>query len=118
MNYTTTSTPAILRISRHEYKVSPYGITQPDLAARYADSRVEAEQEAAMSVLEAHAELGALKRELRELRIYLLSEKFHADPTVQVGDVLTRMDQLLGRAAQQGREDARALFEGRYPQAG
>ena len=32
---------------------------------------------------------------IRDLKIYLQSSKFHQDPTVQVQDVLTRLDGIL-----------------------
>ena len=118
MNYSTSSTPAILRISTYEYKVSPYGPNQPDRESVYAETRQEAEAEAELSVLVAHAELAAYKRELGILRGYLLSEKFYEDTTVQVADILTRMDQIHDRARIQGREDAEEMIAGRHPQAG
>lgn len=38
------------------------------------------------------AELCAYSATLTDIRQYLLSEKFHADPTVQVSDVLRRLE--------------------------
>ena len=118
MSYTTTTTPAILRIGSSEYKVSPYGPTQPDRDAIYTDTRAEAEDEAQFSVIEAHTELAALQSELADLRQYLLSPKFSTDATVQVRDVLTRLEQLCARAQVQGQADAKAMIRGRHPQAG
>jgi hypothetical protein len=51
---------------------------------------------------EERRELEALRAELRGLRGYLTSAKFHEDPTVQVGDVLRRLE-----AAEQCARDAR-----------
>ena len=118
MKLTSTSTPAILRICSSAYKVSPYGPTQPDLDAIYTATRAEAEEAARRSVIEAHTGLAALQFALDDLRQYLLSPKFSAEPTVQVRDVLTRLEQLRYRADEQGRQDAEALISGRYPQAG
>ena len=52
---------------------------------------------------EERRELEALRVELRGLRGYLLSSKFHEDPTVQVRDVLGRLD-----AAEQVASSARS----------
>jgi hypothetical protein len=39
--------------------------------------------------------IDAMESELGDLRRYLTSAKFHEDPTVQVQDVLNRMDNVL-----------------------
>ncbi len=118
MTLTSTTTPAILRIGSSDWKVSPYGPTQPDLEAIYTTTRSKADDAARRSVIEAHTGLARLQFELDDLRQYLLSPKFSADATVQVRDVLTRLEQLRSRADEQGRADAEALISGRYPQAG
>jgi hypothetical protein len=117
MKYTSATTPAILNCGS-DYKVSPYGPAQPDRESIYTDTREEAEAEAELSVLVAHTELAAYKREMGILRGYLLSSKFHEDTTVQVNDVLMRMEQIHERAQLQGREDAEAMMAGCHPQAG
>ena len=38
------------------------------------------------------AELMGLRSGLQDLKGYLVSEKFHVDPTVQVRDMLTRLE--------------------------
>jgi hypothetical protein len=118
MTLSSTTTPAILRIGSSEWKVSPYGPTQPDLDASYTGTRAYAEDAARRSVIEAHTGLARLQFGLDDLRQYLLSSKFSADATVQVRDVLTRLEQLRHRADAQGRADAEAMISGRYPQAG
>lgn len=52
-------------------------------------------------------ELDAYKKSVLELKTYLLSDKFHEDPTVQVRDVLNRLD----RAIQYYTEDAENVSE-------
>lgn len=44
-------------------------------------------------VAERDADTAAYDATLRDLRVYLMSDKFHNDPTVQVRDVLHRIDQ-------------------------
>ena len=43
-------------------------------------------------VLELKVEIARANQALDDLRSYLLSEKFHQDPTVQVSDVLRRLE--------------------------
>ena len=43
-------------------------------------------------VLELKIEITKANDALNDLRFYLLSEKFHSDPTVQVRDVLRRLE--------------------------
>ena len=43
-------------------------------------------------VLELKIEIARANESLDDLKTYLLSEKFHSDPTVQVRDVLRRLE--------------------------
>ena len=43
-------------------------------------------------VLELKVEITRANEALDDLKAYLLSEKFHQDPTVQVSDVLRRLE--------------------------
>lgn len=82
------------------YKVSPLG-NHPgfeDDDCYHCETRAEAEKEAARFVIHQHYELRYLLAELDELRTYLMSPKFHEDTTVQVADVLARLEQLRSRA--------------------
>jgi len=62
-------------------------MTRKQETAAVALRRLLLEKEAA------ERELARLKAGIRELRIYLSSEKFHEDTTVQVGDVFLRLDE-------------------------
>ena len=114
---TCNTTPAILALGS-EYKVSPYGPTNPDADATWCDTRAEAEEVATLGVLEPREILTALNKELDGLRSYLNSDKFREDPTVQVADVLTRLEQLRSRSEREGEESARNEMNGTAPQRG
>ena len=43
-------------------------------------------------VLELKLEIAQADDDLNDLRDYLLSDKFHADPTVQTADILRRLE--------------------------
>jgi len=43
-------------------------------------------------VLDLKLEIAKADDDINDLRAYLLSDKFHADPTVQVSDVLRRLE--------------------------
>lgn len=45
-------------------------------------------------VLELKLEITKANEALDDLKTYLLSEKFHSDPTVQVRDVLRRLEEV------------------------
>jgi hypothetical protein len=63
----------------------------------------------------ATAGLAQLDEEIRELRIYLTSEKFHQDTTVQVADVLHRLEGLTERVASAQMGGKNASVMGREP---
>jgi len=44
---------------------------------------------------EADAEAERLREGLRSIRSYVMSDKFHNDTTVQVGDIITRIQEIL-----------------------
>ena len=44
---------------------------------------------------QAEAEAEELREGLRSIRSYLMSSKFHQDTTVQVGDILTRIQEII-----------------------
>lgn len=45
----------------------------------------------------ANAALAQMQDEVRDFRTHLTSAKFHNDPTIQVGDVLLRLEQMVDR---------------------
>lgn len=108
---TCSTVPAILRLD-NEWKVSPYGPDQPDRDASWCESRSEAERCAAEAVIEPREILKALNAELDALRSYLNSSKFREDSTVQVADVLTRLEQLRSRSERDGEESTQAIING------
>lgn len=100
--YTKDTTPAVLRAGL-SFRVAPWG------ADVHADeslhrTRKEAEEHAAGVVREVLAHQRWIRSELNELRVYLTSPKFYQDTTVQVADVLRRLE-----AAEVAAADAAAL---------
>jgi len=61
---------------------------------------------------EERVEIIGIKAGLEDLRVYLCSSKFYEDPTVQVKDVLTRLEEALALGSRLREEQERFAEHG------